>query len=118
LHLVGFLQPTNDQGSCKNALTKSTLHTGIKLAPREELQKHSLKAPATMVTGNASVKNMAMKFQGKHPVLIACSSDFTPLNYFFFSYSSIGCILPLPTTFENLKARIKIAIGKLYNKML
>jgi len=85
LHLIGFLQPTNDQSSCKNAVTKTTLHIGIKLAPREELRKCSLQAPATMVTRNTSVKNMAMKCQGKPHALAACYSDFTPLSYFFFS---------------------------------
>jgi len=67
LHLVGFLQPTNDQNSCKNALTKTTLHVGIKLTPQDELRKCSLKAPATMVTRSASVKRMAMKCQGETP---------------------------------------------------
>jgi hypothetical protein len=102
---------TNDQSSCKNVLTKTTLHIGIKLAPWQELWKCSVKAPATMGTRIASDKNLAVKCQGKPHALAACSSDFTALNYFFFSQSSIGCILPLPTTFENLKCRIKIAIG-------
>ena len=75
---------TNDQNSCKNVLTKTTLHIGIKLAPWEELWKCSVKAPATMVTRIASVKNIAMKCQGKSHALVACSSDFTPVNYFFF----------------------------------
>jgi hypothetical protein len=47
---------TNYQSSCKNGLTKTTLHIGIKLAPREELQKCSVKALATMVTRIASIK--------------------------------------------------------------
>jgi len=76
---------TNDQSSCKNVLTKTTLHIGIKLAPWEKLWKCSVKAPATMVTGIASVKNIAVKCLGKPLALAACSSDFTSLNYFFFS---------------------------------
>jgi hypothetical protein len=74
---------TNDQSSCKNVLTKTTLHIGIKLAPWEE-PLCSVKAPATMVTRISSVKNIAVKCQGKPHALAVCSSDFTP----FISYSA------------------------------
>jgi hypothetical protein len=77
---------TNDQSACKNALTKITLHIGITLIPLEELQELLCISNAAMATRSPSVKNMAVKCQGKPHVLAACSPNFTPPNHSFSGY--------------------------------